>query len=181
VRAIVRDWLFRLLFDPLVGDLTLRVRACYPRLRSPDGVVSKAWLRARAWWFSDARKAVVNPMGWLMNATGYASRDGSSVMGRRFVPPPGDSDGGFDPFDPDAGRPDVRAEEAELADRLEVARSQLPADDRTLLELKFDEQLSQDELASALGVSDRTVRRHYSTLIDTLRTMLNVGPGETRT
>ncbi len=179
VRESVRTWLFHHLFDPHMTELGLRVRASYPHLSSPDAVVSKAWLRAFQWWQKVDRKPVTNPMGWLMNATGYASRDRSSVMGKRFVPLPGDTDGGYDPSDPDAARPDEEAAEAELAGRVVLALSQLPVDDRTLLELKFDEQLSQDELAVALGVSDRTVRRQFSTLINKLRKKLDVPPGET--
>jgi RNA polymerase sigma factor (sigma-70 family) len=180
VREKVRVWLFHRLFDPHAAELTRRVRVRYPHLTFPDGVVGKAWLRARRWWMRDERQPVVNPMGWLMNATGYASLDQSSVMGGLFAPWPGHSDGAFDPSDPAAGQPDVNAEASEWLGRVARAMSELTVEERTLLTLRFGEGLDHAAVGQALGISDEAARKRVARLLSDLRKKLDPPRGETR-
>ncbi len=180
VRERVRVWLFHHLFDPHAAELTRRVRARYPRLPSPDAVVSKAWMRAFQWWLKDDRQPVSNPMGWLMNATGYASLDRSSVMGGLFAPWPDQSDGGFDPSDPVAGRPDAEAEQAEWAGRVVRALGELTADERAMLELKFGDDLNYAEIGETFGISEEAARKRLTRLLSHLRKKLDPPLGESR-
>jgi RNA polymerase sigma factor (sigma-70 family) len=171
LRETAREWLFHHLFDPHAGELTRRVRVRYPQLPAPEAVVSRAWLRARAWWFRDDREPVTNPMGWLMWVTGYASLDGSGLMSGPFAPWPAGSGGPFEPADHTADRPDAVAEANERHRLVELALAGLSGEKQTLYRLKYEEELSFEEIGTVLGVSAEAARKRLTRLLIDLRTL----------
>jgi RNA polymerase sigma factor (sigma-70 family) len=179
LRAEAREWLFRRLFDPHLPELTRRVRAMFPHLSSPDAVVSQAWARVKAWWVRDVREPVSNPMGLLMNAAVFASKDGSRRGGGPLAYEPAEFDGGFDPSDTGT-RPDEAAERNDLLQKLLTLTGRLTADQRRLLSLRFEQGLNFDKIGRVLGIQGDTARKQLSRLIDDLRAQLVPSHGKER-
>ena len=107
-----------------------------------------------------------------MNATGYASRDRSSVMGGLFAPWPVHPDGGFDPSDPDGGRPEANAEASEWAGRMSLILGELSDVERSVFHLRFVEELSAAEIGASLGMSVGAAEKRVTRVRNKLRKML---------
>jgi RNA polymerase sigma-B factor len=69
------------------------------------------------------------------------------------------------------GAIDESFEEADDRDLLARLMGQLPEDDRELLRLRFEEQLSQSEIAIVIGVSQMHVSRRLSRTLERLRAL----------
>jgi RNA polymerase sigma-70 factor (sigma-E family) len=77
---------------------------------------------------------------------------------------------------PDTGRDDVPSHD----DAIWAALAKLPRAQRTVLVLRFYEDMSQAEIAAVLGCAVGTVKSHTSRAMDNLRTLIEDGNGASR-
>ncbi|HKP17793.1 MAG TPA: sigma-70 family RNA polymerase sigma factor [Gaiellaceae bacterium] len=128
--------------------LGLAMRRLGDRGRAEDAVqeaFASVWRAARSY---RRDRGPVAP--WL-----YAvARNAIADRGRARVEPPAEA---ID-MPSDAPEPDVRAEQSWLAWRVHRALEELPASERTVIELAYWRGLSQSEIAGTLGIPLGTVK-----------------------
>ena len=80
----------------------------------------------------------------------------------------------------EADRPDERALQAETSDEVMAALRRLPQRQQEVLVLRYYSELSEAEIAEALGISRGAVKSHSSRGVAALRQRLTAGGGERR-
>lgn len=72
-----------------------------------------------------------------------------------------------------ASSPSRRAERNELRQQVRLALERLPDQQREILVMKYLEELSSTEIASVLGIPDRTIRRRHRQAVEQLADLLS--------
>lgn len=73
------------------------------------------------------------------------------------------------------------ADDSELLHRLDEAMAALPMDQREVLSLKIDGEMTFAEIAEVLGIRPNTAASRYRYALEKLRTLLNEKTDDTRT
>ncbi len=93
------------------------------------------------------------------------------------APRPGIDDGGVTTYWETMGEEDERYELVDLDATVAVALKHLPARERTILRLRFVEDLTQTEIAARVGISQMQVSRLLRRSIDQLRALTSADDG----
>ncbi|MGA6148433.1 RNA polymerase sigma factor [Stenotrophomonas sp. NPDC077461] len=91
---------------------------------------------------------------------------------RHRPPPPGDADERVARMT-DSRTPETQLSEFEQRRRLQLAMEQLPADQRNVLQLRLEQELSLEEIAEITGVGRETVKSRLRYAMDKLRAGMN--------
>ncbi|MEW6568733.1 MAG: sigma-70 family RNA polymerase sigma factor [Chloroflexota bacterium] len=162
-------------FDVLVGRHTPRLYRMVRRLVSDGGeaeaVVQEAWLRA---WRALPNYDETRPtIPWLARIALNVARD--RARRERFEFSSAEPDG-IELQDQGHG-PEEWLERTQSLERLAMAVQQLPAAQRVVVALRYDGDLSYEEIAHVLGIPLNTVRTHLHRAKAALRRRLE-GEGE---
>lgn len=123
---------------------------------------------ASAFEARDRFRGDCKPITWLYRIAYNLCMDRLGRKGRADV-----GLDGLDKEDDETSRPESSAERGELRGRLDAALSSLREEDRRVLSLLIDEDLSYEDMASILGCSQESVRMRVSRARKRLRAALD--------
>ena len=156
-----RDEAFAALYDRFGRSLFRVARALLRSRQDAEDAVQDVFLglvRSRA-----ALGRVENLRAYLFGALRHAATR-LAARPRAVGPPPADETRG-----------EGSAAEAELSDQLELALASLPREQREVVTLKIDGELTFQEIAAVVGVRPATAASRYRYALDKLRGLLREG------